>query len=360
MTSRRCLPALALTLLAGCQTTDFGGLKDVSDKLAITSKEDKIKNSEYQAPARLISIWSDAMYTQPGQPPTRGFGGRLYFYSAKEKTIPVEGQLVVYGYDDSADGTPAKSPSRKFAFTPEQFTQHYSPTELGASYSVWIPWDAMGGVRKSITLLPVFTATNGQVVMGEQSINVLAGKAPENVEPTRQGVFSPISTYKPNGVEPVAYNQPQAGDSRDSWQQNHTFEPNATNRPQLRATTIPVPMSMTKRLIQDASAPAVLASGVNRDTMAVGSHATPSGGDQYTMASSAAETSAATPTATRFARPRFQAPRAPIARPGLVRAVTTPRPAGPQVAPPFPPSPNPDSLTGEVGPDGSGHANWRP
>ena len=191
MTSRRCLPALALILLAGCQTTDFGGLKNVSDKLAITSKDDKLKDSAFETPARLIAIWSDAMYSQPGQAPTRGFGGRLYFYNAKDKTVPVEGQLVVYAYDDSADGTPAKSPSRKFGFTPDQFTQHYSPTDLGASYSVWVPWDELGGVRKSITLLPVFTSSSGQVVIGEQSINVLPGKVPETPRTGAAGLFHP-------------------------------------------------------------------------------------------------------------------------------------------------------------------------
>ena len=365
MTSRHCLPALALILLAGCQTTDFGGLKNVSDKLAITSKDDKLKDSAFETPTRLISIWSDAMYTQPGQAPTRGFGGRLYFYNAKDKTVPVEGQLVVYAYDDSADGTPAKSPSRKFGFTPDQFTQHYSPTDLGASYSVWIPWDELGGVRKSITLLPVFTSSSGQVVMGEQSINVLPGKAPEQPEPARQGYFAPLSSSEPQGVRPVAYNQPQAaaGPARDSWQQTYTYEPNATHQTQLRSTTIPLPMSMTKRLVQDASAAVKpdrtdlrpwLAAGISTAAHQPAQTA----GDEYTMASPPGEPALPTPPATRFVRPRFQAPKAPAARPSPVRAATTPRPAGPQLAPPFPPSPIPNSSVAGSAPDGSGHASW--
>ena len=175
------------------------------------------------------------MYTQPGQRPTRGFGGRLYFYDAKDKTVPVEGQLVVYGYDDSQDGRPSQTPSRKFAFTPEQFTQHYSATQLGASYSIWIPWDQVGGVRKSISLLPVFTSTNGQVVMGEQSINVLPGKAPENPEPAPQGYFTPLSSQDPQGVRPASYagESPNAAPQRDSWQKVHTYEPTADNQTQL-------------------------------------------------------------------------------------------------------------------------------
>ena len=166
MTSRNLLPALALAFLAGCQSTEFAGLRKASDKLAITSKDEKVKESAYQAPARLIAIWSEAMYTQPGQRPTRGFGGRLYFYNAKDQTVPVEGQLVVYAYDDSQDGRPSQTPSRKFAFTPEQFTQHYSATELGASYSIWIPWDQVGGEEKQVSLFPVFVDKSGKMVRG--------------------------------------------------------------------------------------------------------------------------------------------------------------------------------------------------
>lgn len=351
MASRHCLPALALTLLAGCQTMDFGSVKGVSDKLGITSREDKIKSSEFQTPARLIAIWSDAMYSQPGQAPTRGFGGRLYFYNAKDKTVPVEGQLVIYAYDDSADGTPAKMPSRKFGFTPDQFTQHYSPTELGASYSVWIPWDELGGVRKSITLLPVFTSSSGQVVMGEQSINVLPGKVPENPEPARRGYFTPLSSSETQGVRQVAHHQVQATaePARDSWQQMHTYEPNAASQPQLRSTTIALPMSLTKRLVQDASAaasyvgsPAAAASG-NRNGTTGGPPGAQTAGDEYTMASPPAEPALPTPPATRFERPRSQVPKAPAARPSPVRAATLPHHAGPQLAPPFPPAPNPSS-----------------
>jgi hypothetical protein len=364
MTSRRCLPAVALVVLAGCQMTELGSLKSVSDKLAITSKEDRLKDSAYDTPARLIAIWSDAMYTRPGQTPTRGFGGRLYFYNAKDKTVPVEGQLVVYGYDDSKDGTPAKTPSRRFGFTPEQFTQHYSPTELGASYSVWIPWDELGGDRKSITLLPVFTSSSGHVVMGEQSINVLPGKAPENPEPAQQGYFTPLSSSEPQSVRPVAYNQPQAatGPSRDSWQQTHTYEPSAAPQTQLRATTIPLPMDMTRRLVQTANAdtsqaatPAALTgSGSQLDGTPTGQAA----GDQDTRASAVTEPALPTPPATRFVRPRSPAPRALASPPSPFRAATPPRPAGPQLAPPFPPAANPDSSGAGSAPIDSGHASW--
>ena len=357
MTSRHLLPALALALLAGCQSMEFGGLRNVSDKLAITSKDRRIKESEHQTPARLAAIWSDAMYTQPGQPPTRGFGGRLYFYNAKDKPVPVVGQLVVYAYDDSQDGTPSKTPSRKFAFTPEQFTQHYSATELGASYSVWLPWDPVGGVRKSISLLPVFTATSGQVVMGELSLNVLPGKTPESPESAPKGHSAPLSSAEPQSVRPVAYAVAAPGvPSRDSWQQMHTYEPSANNQTQLRSTTIRLPPSMSQRLVQQGSAqtPSEPLTAPNKEFTHAAATGASQGQDEYTMALGTAPA----PPATHFVRPRSPAPRAQASPPNPVRAATPPRPAGPQLAPPFPPSTNSRSLVEGSVPAGFVPAGW--
>ena len=164
----------------------------------------KVDESAYQQPERMIVIWSDAIYSQPGARPTRGFGGRVYFYNEKAQPIPVEGQLVVYAYDDThADIT--KAPDRKFVFTAEQFTRHFSESELGASYSVWLPWDAAGGYQKQVSLLPVFTATGGKVVMGNQASTVLPGRTEHDVAPAPN--FSPLLGAN-GGISPVGYQTP--------------------------------------------------------------------------------------------------------------------------------------------------------
>src|SRR5688572_3315097 len=159
---------LAIVLLAsaaGCQsltpkwpTSWFGD-----------EEKPKIEESKYPRPARMAVIWSPGMLNSPGRKPTRGFGGRIYFYDGQNKPVPVEGQLVVYGYNDSKVGGESKTPDRKFAFTPEQFTAHFAPTELGASYSVWIPWDEVGNPQIDVSLVPIFTAASGQLVVGQAS-----------------------------------------------------------------------------------------------------------------------------------------------------------------------------------------------
>lgn len=401
MTFRSWLPALALVSLAGCQAMELGGLSKMSDTLALTRSSDKRKDGAFEIPVRLISIWSDAVYSQPGQTPTRGFGGRLYFYNAKEKAVPVEGQLIVYAYEELPDGTPAKTPSRRFGFSSEQLSQRFSTTELGPSYSVWIPWDPLGGVRQSITLLPVFTSSAGHVVMGEQSINVLPGKAPENPVPERRGYFTPLSPYEAHPVRPTAYDQPpvRADPSRDSWQQMHTYEPDTQNPMRLRSTTIPLPMSMSKRLVPDGRSGEGPVPGLTAWTTAANHHGTsatgpaigperearaavqaasgrtcqqeesriPGGGtgqeptDSVPIVSdnppAATKASPATPS-THFVRPRSPAPRVPAAPPSPVRAASAPPPATRQSGLPSPPPLPPGSSTGESAPSGFGHADW--
>jgi hypothetical protein len=156
-----------------------------------TSDKPKSKNSmwssmqfwkkKYQTPTQLAAIWTPDTLTMTGKPPTRGFGGRLYFYNADSKAISVEGELIVHGYEESkilGKAQPGKREADKtFVFTKEQFSSHFSPSELGASYSVWIPWDGEEGIQREICLIPSFKSSDGAIVQGEPAKLVLQGRS---------------------------------------------------------------------------------------------------------------------------------------------------------------------------------------
>ena len=125
-------------------------------------------------PEKMAAIWNFGVYEKPGSPNIRGLGGRIYFYDANNNVVTAEGELTVYGFDDES-GSRTK-PDKKFIFRESEFQTHFSESALGGSYSIWIPWDKVGGYRKSVTLLPVFKTTDGKIIESEQSINLLAGK----------------------------------------------------------------------------------------------------------------------------------------------------------------------------------------
>ena len=233
-----------LTLLLTCLAA-LTGCQSLSPKWpAWFSSESKseITESKFPRPSRIAVIWSPAMLNTPGQKPTRGFGGRVYFYDGQNKPVPVEGQLVVYGYNDNKQNGESKTPDRKFAFTPEQFTSHYAPTELGASYSVWIPWDEVGGEELDISLVPIFTAASGQLVVGQSSKLLLPGT---NSQPNQTTIER--FTLPPPVIERQA---PAAGEGvqQASYQQLPSGLPAPQSSLGLQETSFKLPGTMAERL----------------------------------------------------------------------------------------------------------------
>lgn len=194
--TRRQFAAAAASLMmlgpVGCSSVSK---KDDSKKPSLLDRmpwaSDKDEAAEpYPNPVKLAATWTPDTLVQMGRTPTRGFGGRIFFYDEKSRPVPVSGTLNVHGFDEKAK-TPADA-VKKFEFTPEQFTQHFSQTDLGASYSVWIPWDAVGSNRSSVTLVASFKTDLGKVVQGVPTTVVLPGP----IDPAEQELANKSEQYR--------------------------------------------------------------------------------------------------------------------------------------------------------------------
>lgn len=166
--------AVALTsslALSGCAV--IKGEKSLKDSLPFISKKDK-EPKPYPNPQKMAVTWTPDVILRTGSTPTRGFGGRVFFYDEKTRPVPVEGELAVQAIRTVEGQQPEL---KRYAFTPEQFTKHYSQSDLGASYSIWIPWDAAGGDETKITLVPTFKTKEGNIVQGTSSVVALPGKS---------------------------------------------------------------------------------------------------------------------------------------------------------------------------------------
>ena len=141
----------------------------------------------YETPERISDVWTDAVLHQRGYPGVRGLGGRIIFHAAGDRPVRADGTLIVYAYDESGDGAEREVPDRKFVFPADKLQDRYSPSDLGPSYSVWLPWGELGGLERRITLIPRFEVRNGQVVLGQPSTHVLPGRPPEPAGPTARG-----------------------------------------------------------------------------------------------------------------------------------------------------------------------------
>lgn len=129
-----------------------------------------------QIPDEIVDVWADDILHRSGEPSKRGFGGRLMFYNREsEAPIKVEGGLTVYLFDDRGEDPMREEPLHKFIFPPETLEKHYSKSELGHSYSFWLPVDEVGGVEKKLTIIARFDSTVGGKVLGTPSTHVLPG-----------------------------------------------------------------------------------------------------------------------------------------------------------------------------------------
>ena len=164
------LPILAW-LMAGCSSLDL------PDAPKWPGSEDKV-----QIPSRMADVWTDDVLHQAGQPSKRGFGGRFMFYNKEsEEPIKVDGRLTVYLFNDRCEDPLKEKPIHKFVFPSETFQKHYSESDLGHSYSFWLPVDEVGGVQKQLTIIARFDPKVGAKVLSKPSTCVLPGRpADEN------------------------------------------------------------------------------------------------------------------------------------------------------------------------------------
>src|SRR5215212_3173815 len=148
-------------------------------------------------PVRIVGAWTDTVMTQGGQKPQRGFCGRIMFYDKEgKKPILVDGQLVVYAFDETNRQTTDNKPTRRYVFPADQMAIHMSKCDMGASYSFWLPWDEAGGSKTEVGLICRFEPKGGAVVTGEQTHHLLPG--PVNSSVATSGAQQPPKV--PEGV----------------------------------------------------------------------------------------------------------------------------------------------------------------
>ncbi len=242
--------SVALLIVAGVSGCQSIRKPTVFSRLGPATAE-KVR---FEQPHRMAVIWKEtAMPTVPGKKSTRGFGGRVYFYNAADEPVRVAGDFIVYAFDDSVsesieNGTPTRTPDRKYVYRASELQQHFSQSGIGPSYSIWVPWDEVGGKQVSVALLPMFKPIDGQIVNAGQSIAVLPGKDTEII-----GVE--VNNASLNTVRQASAELPDHSDH--STDVIGSREENARRR---RTTTIELPRGLSRQMQQLPAQP--LLSGI--------------------------------------------------------------------------------------------------
>ncbi|MCA9259817.1 MAG: hypothetical protein KDA61_11485, partial [Planctomycetales bacterium] len=196
--------ALAVVCL-GCQSTSNSGWKFAKDWHAPKMPWSKTEEIETELPQRVVATWTEAVHSRPGEKPKRGFGGRVVFFGDDPaKAVRVDGQLVVYAFDESTRADHDTAPTRRYVFPAEQFAKHESESQMGPTYSVWLPWDHVGGPSTKISLIARFEPRGGATLLSEQTENYLPG-----VETPTATMFA-NRTDAASGVQPASFQSPMS------------------------------------------------------------------------------------------------------------------------------------------------------
>ncbi|HEY2881630.1 MAG TPA: hypothetical protein VGJ15_04340 [Pirellulales bacterium] len=181
------------TTISGC-TSQF----DIRKSMPWSSEN-------FEAPTRIVVFWNDGVQNKPQEPgkakepAMRGMGGRVFFYGKNpNKSIKVDGELIVYGWDETNRDPKNMVPDRKFVFTEPVFKKLYSKNELGDSYSIWLPWDQVGNTERKISLFAKFTSTKSETATSETAQQILHG--PEAEVKTPSNTPAAAATVIPAGA----------------------------------------------------------------------------------------------------------------------------------------------------------------
>lgn len=191
-----------------------------------------------KTPERLVATWTDTVLNTAGQPAKRGFGGRLVFFQ-RDSTDPVrvDGQLVVYAFDETNREAHETHPTRRYVFPAADFARMESDSTLGSSYSVFLPWDEVGGPPKKISLITRFEPAKGAIVLGEQTRHYLPGIGVDGKTTTQ---FAETTTKSETSTVQLAGFNGEAPGQTGAIGQTPS-EPAGKPKLQMSTATIPLP-----------------------------------------------------------------------------------------------------------------------
>ena len=247
-----CGLSVAVTLTGCVKNTMRLSAKDSIWNPVEKLRADKEAAAEPTEPVNMVCTWKGSIYENTGVPSVRGFGGRVFFYDKDNNAVAAEGELVVYGFDESNEDRQSDKADKKFVFKSDDFQKHKSESGFGTSYSVWIPWERLGGYRKSITLVPIFVTTDKRIIKGGQSINVLNGKPPS---PKQLSQNKPYKVLGSSGDVMSAEYDEQDGLSKVEMASFSDGEEAAPVKKSIRSSTISLTPNLARRVAENAMLP---------------------------------------------------------------------------------------------------------
>ena len=124
----------------------------------------------------MFCVWEAAEGQGPDGLPTRGFAGKITFFTRKVPTgVRVDGDVRVYVFDDQSPPEERSKPIHQWDFIGDAWKIHLQNSSLGPSYSVFIPYTRKGGRQANCALRVRLTPPVGAPLYSETVAVLMPG-----------------------------------------------------------------------------------------------------------------------------------------------------------------------------------------
>lgn len=159
---------LTVLLAAGCSTVPLFSLN-------------KFHKADDDHPVgEILCVWEAAEGRGPDNLPCRGFGGQIMFFAKgyKEPVI-ASGDVRIYVFDEHGSNGDASLPLHQFDFPSAAWNSFLAPSNLGATYQIFIPYTRKGQNSASCSLRVRLTPEGGLPTYSKMATVELGGLGAE-------------------------------------------------------------------------------------------------------------------------------------------------------------------------------------
>src|SRR5579872_5219778 len=196
-------PALVclLACLTGCAS--LGALN--------LSREEFPKSGPKNPVVRIVGIWQAADGVS-GNHASRGFSGQILFFDSDTKLpAQVDGEVLVYVFDDQGSAEEQIKPIHEFKYPADTWNAFLGRGPLGATYSVFIPYTRPGLHQANCTLRLRYTPKQGPTIYSDMvqvllpgAVKAKSATAADKNSARAAGSEAAVLTPEPSNIQKAA------------------------------------------------------------------------------------------------------------------------------------------------------------
>ncbi len=192
------LGSLALLAFVGCSAS-----RELTSAMASATRK------EHKSPkvSRVVCLWEPAVGKIPNGP-KRGIIGQVLFFEGRDTApVKVDGEVVIYVFDDHGSIEDQSKPIHKLALSPEELKAVHAETAVGHSYHIPVPYPKDHGLTTTCTMRVKHTSVDGHVSYSDLASVLLLGKSRPSSTMKVKREIAPVSELSERDIS-QAQNRP--------------------------------------------------------------------------------------------------------------------------------------------------------